>query len=94
MFKILIKSVVVAAIVVPVLTACSSSSQTRRPVSNLNVDDSVGRSSQTALSGNSGVQIYGTVNAGYGHTSTKTKVRGSDGSTRTIRSSRTGMHSW
>lgn len=95
MLKSLVKFVVVAAAVVPVLTACGSQSQTRRPVSNLPYSvDEPARPSQTALRGNSKVQIYGTVNAGYGHSSTKARVRHSDGTTSTHRSSRTGTHSW
>ena len=96
MRKSLTKFFVVAAVVVPVLTACGSSSQTRRPVSNLpySVDELEQSSQPTALRANSGVQIYGTVNAGYGHSSTKTRVRHADGTTSTYRSSRTGMHSW
>lgn len=94
MLKSFAKFVIVVAVVVPVLAACGSQSQ-RRPISNLpySVDKSKG-TSQTALSGNSGVQIYGTVNAGYGHSRTKTRVRHADGTTSTYRSSRTGGHSW
>ncbi|CAM5193957.1 hypothetical protein OURE66S_00552 [Oligella ureolytica] len=96
MRKSLTKFFVVAAVVVPVLTACGSSSQTRRPVSNLpySVDEPEQSSQPTSLRGNSNVQIYGTVNAGYGHSSTKTRVRHADGTTSTYRSSRSGMHSW
>jgi hypothetical protein len=87
------KFAIVAAVVVPVLSACGSQPK-QRAISNLpySVDKSKG-TSQTALRGDSGVQIYGTVNAGYGHSRSKARVRHADGTTSTHRSSRTGMHS-
>lgn len=89
----MIHFILVVAALAPLLSACDTQ-PTRRPVSNLNDDYQAPSQSRTALSGNSNIQIYGTINAGYGHSRTKTTVRGADGSKSTIRSSRTGMHSW
>ena len=90
----LAKLVLLGAVIVPVLTACQSSAQNTRPVSNLKstADDSA-VSSATALKSNSGVQVYGTIDAGYGYSQSKTKVKHSDGRTETIRSSHNGVHS-
>ena len=96
MLTSLARLIVVVAVSIPVLTACGSQSHMRRPVSNLHysVDEPSATSHKSVLGGNSNVQIYGTVNAGYGHSSTKTRVRHADGTTSTYRSSRTGTHSW
>ncbi|NLA89368.1 MAG: hypothetical protein GX844_05835 [Alcaligenaceae bacterium] len=94
MLKSLIKHTLVALITVPLLSACQSSSQTRRPVSNLNDDAGLKNRSGVVISSDSGVQIYGTVDAGYGVQRVKTTIKDSDGNRRTIRSSRSGVGSF
>ncbi|MDO5667723.1 MAG: hypothetical protein Q4G44_07880 [Alcaligenaceae bacterium] len=94
MFKAFFRLIFVAAVVGSLLSACGSSSEIRRPVSNLNsgAEPQV-RASQSAWGGNSGVQIYGTIDSGYGYSSTKTTITRPDGSRSTIRNSRSGLHS-
>lgn len=95
MLKSFIKWALLAIVTVPLLSACESSSQTRRPVTQLNSDsDRIGRSTQGVVGSNSGVQVYGTIDTGYGFSRTKTTITDSDGNRRTIRSSRSGLHNF
>lgn len=83
----------ITAVVVPLLTACGSSSEIRRPVNNLGDGlEPQGQSSQSAWRSDSGVQIYGTIDTGYGYSRTKTTVTRPDGSRSTIRASQSGLH--
>lgn len=94
MFKSFYRLSLIAFAVVPLLTACGTSPEIRRPVSNLNGGlEPQTRASQSAWGGNSGVQIYGTIDTGYGYSRTKTTVTRPDGSRHTIRASRSGLHS-
>lgn len=84
---------VVPVLLSTLLAACSSSQDIRRPVSNLdNSQVSQEQSARSAWGSGSGVQIYGTIDAGYGYSSTKTTVTRPDGSRSTTRTSHTGMH--
>ena len=79
---------------VSLLSACNSSQELRRPVSNLDGKQSAqSHSSQGAWRSGSGVQIYGTIDAGYGYSSSKTTVTRPDGSRSTMRSSHSGLQS-
>ena len=94
MLKSLTRISLIAAVTVPLLAACSSPPPPR-PVSNLQSGtDAPNRASPIALKGNSGIQIYGTIDAGYGYSSSKSTIRHSDGTKSTRRSSNSGVHSW